>query len=263
MRAFFSAIKSPLWLAILSGWTLLPPAHVSAAFPFTLQGPGVDPSHFRVTIFARGLNYPVGMAELEDGSVLVTSSDGPGYFTSNGRLLRFVDADQDGVADGPGTTIFTGLSGGITSVRLAGQLIFVTGQTKPIYVLRRGASPAAPATEVGRIDITYASGGWLHPHSALGVRPTPGAAQSYDVFFQIGSKVNFAATTATASFTSTGLGGVSGTLRGDSVYMLTFVDRGDSVTAGNLTQILNGVRNPSGFAFHPVNGDLYFEDNGI
>src|SRR5262249_49579573 len=83
------------------------------------------------------------------------------------------------------------------------------------------------------------------------------------VFFEIGSKVNFAATTATASFNSTGLGGITGTLRGDSVYMLTFVDHGSSVTATNLTQVLNGVRNPAVFAFHPVTGDLYFEDNGI
>ena len=236
---------------------------VRAALPFALQGPGIDPAHFRVTIFASGLNYPVGMVQLADGSILATSSDGPNFFTSNGRLLRLVDADHNGVADGPGTELITGLSGGVTSVRIGGQLVFVTGQNRPIYVLRMGAKPSDPFTQVGRIDITYAAGGWEHPHSALGLRPTPGAAQSYDVFFQIGSKANFAATTQNASFSSTGLGGISGTLRGDSVYMLTFVDHGSSVTATNLAQVLNGVRNPSGFAFHPVTGDLYFEDNGI
>src|SRR5215204_3338618 len=55
---------------------------VSAAVPFTLQGPGLDPGRFRVTAFATGLNYPIGMAELSDGSILVTSTDGPSFFSS-------------------------------------------------------------------------------------------------------------------------------------------------------------------------------------
>jgi len=83
------------------------------------------------------------------------------------------------------------------------------------------------------------------------------------LFFQIGSKANFATTTQTAALTSTGLGGFTGNLSGDSIYLLTFIDHGTSVTATGLTQIANGLRNPSGFAFHPTNGDLYFEDNGI
>jgi glucose/arabinose dehydrogenase len=234
-----------------------------AAIPFTIQGPGVNPDHFRVTAFATGLNYPIGMEEFSDGSILVTSTDGPGFFSSTARLLRFVDANHDGLADGPGTVCYAGLSGGLTSVRIAGHLVFVTGQNRPIAVLRMGPTPADPFTLVGRIDITYAAGGWLHPHSALAVRPTPGAAERYDLFFQIGSKVNFAVTTATASLATTGLGGLSGVLKGDSIYAITFADDGTNVVASNLTQIATGMRNPSGFAFHPANGDLYFEDNGI
>ena len=234
-----------------------------AAVPFSLQGPGVNPAHFRVTEFATGLNYPVGMAELPDGSILVTSTDGPGYFTSNARLLRLRDADQNGVADGPPTVLFNGLSGGITSVRIGGNLVFVAGQSRPIYVLRMGATPADPFSEVGRLTITYPAGGWMHPHSALMVRPTPGQARSYDLLFQLGSKSNFTATTQTASLATTGLGGFAGVMRGDSIYQLTFVDDGAAVVATNLLQIASGLRNPSGFAFHPVTGDLYFEDNGI
>lgn len=216
-----------------------------------------------MTTFATGLNYPVGMAELADGSLLVTSTDGPGFFSSNARLVRLVDANKDGVADGPATTLITGLSGGVTSVRLGGSLVFVTGQTRPIYVLRMGATPSDPLSQVGRLDIAYPAGGWLHPHSALALRPTPGTPGAYDLLFQIGSKVNYTNTTATASIGSTGLGGFSGTLRGDSIYMLTFVDQGTSVRATNLTQLANGLRNPSGFAFDPDTGDLFFEDNGI
>lgn len=234
-----------------------------AAVPFTLQGPGLIPTQFRVTEFATGLNYPVGMAELSDGSILSTSSDGPNFFNSNGRLLRYIDANEDGVADGPGTVLYTGLTGGITSVRIAGPLVFVTGQNKPIYVLRVGPTPASPLSLVGRLDITYPSGGWLHPHSALATRLTPGQSSSYDLFFQVGSKVNFAATTATASLSTTSLGGLSGVLQGDSIYSVTITDRTNTVVAGALTQIVKGVRNPSGFAFHPGNGDFYFEDNGI
>jgi glucose/arabinose dehydrogenase len=238
-------------------------AETFAAIPFTLEGPGVNPANFRVTAFATGLNYPIGMAPLADGSILVTSTDGPGFFNSNGRLVRLVDADNDGVADGPPTVLFTGLTAGITSVRIGGQLVFVTGQNKPLSVLRMGATPAEPFSLVGQIAITYAPGGWLHPHSALGVRPAPGAPQRYELFFQIGSKVNFAVTTQTVSFVSTGLGGMSGVMQGDSIYSITFTDNGTNVIASSPTQIASGLRNPAGFAFHPDNGDLYFEDNGI
>jgi glucose/arabinose dehydrogenase len=249
-------------VGILLGLAFCVVTEAFAAIPFQLGGPGVNPANFRVTAFATGLNYPVGMAEFPDGSILVTSTDGPGFFSSNARLVRFVDANKDGFADGPATILFEGLSGGLTSVRIAGRLVFVTGQARPIYVLRMGATAGDPFMQVGRIDVNY-PGGWLHPHSALAVRAAPGSSQGYDLLFQIGSKANFAASTQTVSITSTGLGGLSGTLRGDSIYMLTFFDNESSVIATNLLQIANGLRNPSGFAFDPDNGDLYFEDNGI
>ena len=123
----------------------------------------VDEAEFRRELIS--LPKLLGMAELSDGSILATSTDGPGFFTSNARLLRFVDANKDGFADGPPTVLFNGLIGGITSVQIGGQLVFVTGQNRPIAVLRMGATPGEPFTLVGRIDITYPAGGWLHPHS--------------------------------------------------------------------------------------------------
>ena len=50
------------------------------AFPAQAQfaiadHPRVNPADFIVTKFAGDLNYPVGMVELEDGSVLVAVSD--------------------------------------------------------------------------------------------------------------------------------------------------------------------------------------------
>src|SRR5258706_8929557 len=110
----------------------------TAQVPFTIQGPNVNPAQFRVTTFVTGINYVVGMERLSDGSVLAAVTDGPNFFSSNGRLVRFVDANGDGVADDAGTTLVTGLNGGITSLRIAGNLVFVTGQKKPITVLRMG-----------------------------------------------------------------------------------------------------------------------------
>jgi len=240
-------------------------AQFSPAAALSVQGPGVNPSNFRISTFASGLNYPLGMARLPDGSLLVTLSDGTGFFNSTGKLVRFVDAEHDGVADGPGTVLYSGLSGGLTSLRIGGTLVFVTGQGsgKPITILRLGATPTTPLTLVGQINVNYPAGGWLHPHSALAVRPTPARSQSYDLFFQFRTRSKFAASTIAGSISSINIAGASGPLLGDSIYMLTLIDGVAGVTATNLTQVANGLRNPAGFAFHPSTGDLYFQDNGI
>src|SRR5882724_13147554 len=73
----------------------------SAAAPFTVQGPGVNPNDFRITTFASGLDFPLGMARLADGSLLVGVSQGANFFNSTGKLVRFTDTNQDGIADGP------------------------------------------------------------------------------------------------------------------------------------------------------------------
>jgi len=234
----------------------------AAAVPFTVQGPGVNPNDFRLTTFASGLDFPLGMATLSDGSLLIAISQGANLFNSSGSLIRLVDANEDGIADGPATVLYSNLPGAQTAVRVAGNLIFATGQTEPMAVLRSGASPADPLTLVGRIIIDY-PGSWYHPNSALGLRKTPGRTNSYDLLFQLGSDSNFAVTTRTATLTNDNIPGATGTLPGDSAVMLTVIDHGTNVTATNLTQLASGLRNPAGFAFHPVTGDLYFQDNGI
>lgn len=202
------------------------------------------------------------MTTLSDGSLLVAINQGGNFFSSTGKLLRLVDANQDGIADGAGTVLYSGLPGSQSAVRVAGNLVFVTGQTKPMTVLRVGASPSDPLTLVGRIIVSY-PGSWYHPNSALGMRKTPGRTNSYDVLFQLGSDSNFAVTTRTATLTNDSISGATGTLPGDSAFMLTITDHGSNVTATNLTQLASGLRNPAGFAFHPATGDLYFQDNGI
>jgi len=234
------------------------------AAPFQVRGPGVNSNDFRITVFATNLNYPLGMARLTDGSLLVGVSDGSSFDNSVGRVIRLVDADDDGIADTAPAILYTGLPSGQTSLRRGGNLIFVTGQGsgKPITVLRTGATPGAALSLVGQINVNYPVS-WYHPHSALYVHDRAGTTNTYDLFFQLGSQFNFAQTTASASISSTNIAGATGTLLGDSIYRLTIIDQGTSVTASNLTQIATGLRNPAGFLFHPKSGDFYFDDNGI
>ena len=252
-RRFFSALAAVLLFVSL---------RAIAAVPFVVQGPGVDTNDFRVTVFASGLDFPLGMAELSDGSLLVNISQGANYFSSAGRIVRFTDTNSDGVADDPGTTLYSGLSGTLTALRVAGNLVIVTGSAKPIVVLRQGATPADPLTFVGQMTLSY-PGGWSHQHSALGLRRTPGYTNRYDLLFQIGSQSNFAVSTGTVSLTNSGIAGAIATLSGDSIYLITLMDDGVNVTATNITQLADGLRNPAGFTFQSATGDLLFQDNGI
>src|SRR5262245_31091945 len=95
-----SILNSQGSLSMAATVALLLAAQFSLAAALAIQGPEVKPGDFRVTTFASGLNYPLGMARLPDGSLLVTTSDGTGFFNSTGKLLRLVDADRNGVADG-------------------------------------------------------------------------------------------------------------------------------------------------------------------
>jgi glucose/arabinose dehydrogenase len=249
-------LASAVFVAASFGFT------ASGAIPFTVQGPGVNPGDFRITVFAGSLDFPLGMARLDDGSLLVAVSKGTSFFSSTGRLLRFADTNQDGVADGPGTLLYDNLPGSQSALRVHGKLVFVTGQAKPMTILRTGASPSDPLTLAGRIGINY-GGSWYHPNSALGIRETPGQTNSCDLLFQLGSDSNFAATMRTVTLTNDSVPGATGVLPGDSAYLITITDHGTNITATNLTRFASGLRNPAGYAFHPATGDLYFQDNGI
>jgi glucose/arabinose dehydrogenase len=236
----------------------------TAAAQFTLQGPGVNPADFRITTFATGLNFPVGMTALADGSLLVAATNGSDFFgSSTGSLIRLADADGNGVADVRQTLVSNVPGGRLTSVRRAADLIAVTGQGRnnPINFYRAGPAPSDPLTLLGQLNLNYPSGGWLHPHSALALRAVPNLPGQYELYFQLGSDTNFADTTKTVGLTGTL--GLTATLAGDAIHRVTLTDNGASLTAIEHRQIATGLRNASGLEFHPQTGDLYIGENGI
>lgn len=239
-------------------------ASQAPAQPFTLQGPGLDPADFQITTFAEGLNYPVGMVELEDGSLLTAVSNGSSFFGSNrGSIIRLADTTGNGVADVQ-QTLFSNVQGGkLSSIKRAGDILAVVGQGQsvPISLFRLGAQPSDSPTLLGTMSLNYPGGGWLHPHSSLALREKPGEADTYELYFQLGSKTNFDTTSQTVGLSSTL--GLSATLAGDAIHRVEFSDAGGNFTATSHSLVATGLRNATGIAFHPVTGDLYLGDNGI
>jgi len=263
MASRFSFTMLDRWITGAAGHVLAVSAAVAApVVPFKLEGPGVKPEDFEVTVFATALDFPIGMAELPDGSLLVAISEGASFYNSVGKLVRLQDLNGDGLADGPPQTMFDGLPGSQTAVRIAGDLVFVTGSAKPITILRLGETLDSPLTLAGRIDFTY-PGSDYHAHSNLQIRPSPGAADSHDLFFQLGSDFNASASSRVVPISSGSIAGVGGILLGDSAHMITITDHGSHLSASAPRQIAAGLRNAAGMVFHPATGDLYLQDNGI
>lgn len=239
----------------LSSSLLLFVAALAPSQPFSVQGPGVNPGDFRVTTFASGLNNPLSMQKLSDGSLVVT--------TSPGQVLRFVDANNDGVADGPGQVVASGLPFLPTALRIAGDLALVHSSGNDLNVYRLGATPSDPFALIGTVDFDYTNRPGEHVSHALGVSPTPGQPGKYDVYTNLGAAANFAATPLNQTVTLNGMGFNNATMMSDSVNMLRLDNTGATPIFESVTQIANGVRNPAGFIVDPVTGDLYFSENGI
>src|SRR5688500_3723865 len=155
-----------------------------AASPAVTLPAGVNPPDIRVTTFASRLNVPTGMQPLSDGSIRVATSNSPTgtgsfYASSTGSLLRFTDANHDGVADGAPLNLAPTdqpLGGAITSIRRAGDLLFVNHAVEPnsyrISVLRAGAGgPTSKYTTLGQVTLAYPTAAWTHQTYALAVRP--------------------------------------------------------------------------------------------
>ena len=252
--------------------------------PFAVGGdPSVNPADFRVTTFASGLNYPHGMTTLSDGSLLVAVNNpvsGESFYSSSGELLRFVDANGDGVADGSGQALFNNLPGEVTALHQAGDFILATSSetgSERISFLRTGATPSDSLTMAGSINFSFPAG-WEHTSYASVVRPTPGQPGYFDVIFNVGSEYNGVLigsngnvvldgngnpTYVPSNGTATAGGLISGTLLPDSLYMVTIHDNNGTPVVANLKRIAAGLRNAASLAIDPSSGDLYIADNGI
>jgi hypothetical protein len=219
----------------------------SVAQPFSVGGdPRVNPAEFWITTFATGLDGPFSMQELSDGSLLVATAGG---------LLRLVDSDKDGVADGPGTLLHVSPGYPITGLRIVGDLVFMS-QLEKLSILRLGASPSSPLTVLTSFDIEIVQP-WSHITHTLAVREL--GAGLVELYFNVGSKDDAVATAGTVPVT----GALTGSVMPDSIYRVIVDDTGPSVAVSGLEMIASGVRNAFGIAFHAPSGHLLFEDDNI
>ena len=224
---------------------------------------GDDPrlATLTVTTFATGLDFPTGMVELPDGSLLVATSapTGGGFFTSTGELLRLTDEDGDGIADDAGTVLATGLPGTLVSLALAGDLVLTTsaeGGNEQIVVLRQGETWTDPLEPAGSLRFVFQ--GFNHQSYGLAVRESPEVEGGYEVIFNIGASGND--TSGRIAYTQ---GLAEAQLWDASLYRMTITDSNGEVTATEPEQIAAGLRNAAAIVFDPATGDLVITDNGI
>ena len=248
----------------------------AAAAPPTPSVPG-----FAVTAFATGLDFPLGMVELDDGSLLVataaTPSGGGSYFASPGQLLRLVDTDGDGVADGTPRAVATpsALPGALTSLERRGDLLFLTSAAnRSVEVLRlTGAGAALAATPAATLNLSFPDrprlgttpARWEHGTNALAAAAVSGDPTATDLYFNVGSIVDDRRSDPAAGEQPTwSTAGASGPLAPDAIHRVRITrDAAGGVSIGTPEVIAVGLRNAAGLAVHAATGDLWLQDNGI
>lgn len=242
-----------LWVLFLGLWAALLPAS-------PLLGPDVlNPGQFRVTQFITGLPAPAGMVFSTNGpSLLVNTSP----FFSQGQLVRFVDANRDGIADGPGTVLYNSTSGPLTLLKDTGRFYVVDELgAQRFRMLAPGLTPDSPLTPVGDFQFSY-PGPWDHASPGIAIRATPNSPGSIDIVFNVGSQFNDLPATARVTVSGWGLSPTE--LEADSLYLMTVDQTGPApVVTAAPRRIVGGIRNVYGMGFEPVSGDLYFADNAI
>lgn len=229
-------------------------------------------SQFSTTTFATGLNYPVGMTALPDGSFLVgTTSPDPGsggvgqfaYYLGSGQVLRFTDANHDGVADGPGTAVVSNLPGAVTAVRALdnGMIVVSTigNQTgngfkmADLTFFRVSANGTDPYTNLGSVHFQYQPGG-----DAASLNP--GVQQTQPGQFKIVFGLEALGNDGTPGGPVTLSGLISAQLPAGSVDSLTVDTTGATPVVSNAAELASGIRNTSNPIVDSA-GNIYFGDN--
>ena len=227
-----------------------------------------DRSRFEITAFATGLAFPTSMTTLGDGSLLVaTSSGGPNsslWSSGTGSLVRLVDTNGDGVADGGPQVMASGLPGLVTSVRHVGGLVAALSSrqgNETITLWRTGSSAETALAAAGRLQFSFPVG-FEHTTYALATRPAVGGG--VELYFNVGAKLNAASTAPTDTVTLSGSGVMFSTasLIPDSIYRVLVSESEGGLSVAAPTRIAAGLRNAAGMTFDAA-GNLWLQDNGI
>jgi glucose/arabinose dehydrogenase len=252
---------------LLAGILTIIPSSPAAAAP-ALARPQ-DRARFAVTTFASGLAFPTSMTPLVDGSLLIaTSAGGPNsslWSSGTGSLVRLVDADGDGVADGEPQVLATGLPGLLTSVRRVGSTVVALSSqegNQAITLLQTGSWAGAPLSVVGTLRFAFPSG-FEHTTYALAARAAPAGAGT-EIYFNVGSKANAASTSPaeTVGLSGSGVSFTASSLLADSIYRVRISDEDGLPVVSAPERIAAGLRNAAGMVFD-TGGNLWLQDNGI
>src|SRR5262249_16947680 len=116
--------------------------------PFVVGGdPVVNAANFRVTTFASGLNFPTGVLAEPDGSLLLVginpTAGSTSFYNTTAQILRLIDTNGDGVADGAPTALTSGLPGADSAIVQAGAYVVTTSSFGTISFLHTGSSPTS------------------------------------------------------------------------------------------------------------------------
>ena len=245
-------------MLLIVGWLAIVP--VVSAQEAIVPGPEASAANLTLMEVASGLDFPMGMTVLPDGSLLVAtnpSTDGV-FYDSQGQLLRLKDSDGDGSLDQQ-TILADNLPGGLVAVVQFGEIVVATSSqygNEQIMFFRRGEHWRDPLTELTAIRLNFVNSG--HQSYGLAVRPNPDDDAAFDLFFNIGAAGNDEAGPAVQAS-----GAIDDLLTSATVYMVTVTDTSDDLTFGDAVLVATGLRNGTTLAIQPGTGDLWIGENGI
>ncbi|HEY3740657.1 MAG TPA: hypothetical protein VGL53_12475 [Bryobacteraceae bacterium] len=224
------------------------------ADPILATNPAI-PADLQLTTFASGLNFPYGLYQLPDGSILAATSNG-GLLGSSLQIDRITQTN--GIANTP-TVVYNGGAGPATGLTGVGNIVAVaTGTNTGSQIVLLQAGAGGSLTQIGQMTFNYPPGAWDHDSHAIAMQAVAGQPGEYQLIFSVGSQNNQTPSTDTVGIT----GLATATLNPDSIYSMTFSVSGSTVTPSAPTEVATGLRNAFALGFDST-GEIYFAENGI